>query len=162
MLKEFWSRMQFFLSGKRRAEVDEEIGFHMEREIEANLAAGMTPDEARRQAAIAFGGRERAREQCREERPSWSLELLLRDLRFAFRGLVRSYGLSLIAILTLAIAICANTTIFSLLNQALLRALPVNRPDELVVFSFAGGLYGHHHSEGGSTSGHIHEFSYPM
>jgi len=154
--------VQFVFGGKQREEVDEEIGFHIEREVEANVAAGMSLDEARRQAAIAFGGRERAREQCREERPSWSLELLLRDVRFAFRGLARSYGLSLIAILTLAIAICANTTIFSLLNQALLRALPVSRPDELVVLSFAGSLYGHHHSEGGSDDAHIHEFSYPM
>jgi predicted permease len=162
MLNELWSRVQFFFGGKQREEVDEEIGFHIEREVEANVAAGMSLDEARRQAAIAFGGRERAREQCREERPSWSLELLLRDVRFAFRGLARSYGLSLIAILTLAIAICANTTIFSLLNQALLRALPVSRPDELVVLSFAGSLYGHHHSEGGSDDAHIHEFSYPM
>ncbi|MGA2252211.1 ADOP family duplicated permease [Terracidiphilus sp.] len=131
MLNELWSRVQFVFGGKQREEVDEEIGFHIEREVEANVAAGMSLDEARRQAAIAFGGRERAREQCREERPS-------------------------------AIAICANTTIFSLLNQALLRALPVSRPDELVVLSFAGSLYGHHHSEGGSDDAHIHEFSYPM
>ena len=162
MLNKLWSRVRFFFGGKRREEVDEEIGFHMEREVEANLAAGMSLEEARRQAAIAFGGRERAREQCREERPSWSLELLLRDVRFAFRGLARNYGLSLIAILTLAIAICANTTIFSLLNQALLRALPVSRPEELVVLSFAGSHPGHHHSDGGSEEGHIHEFSYPM
>ncbi len=162
MLSEFWARVRFFFGGKRREEVDEEIGFHMEREVEANLAAGMGLEEARRQAAIAFGGRERAREQSREARPSWSLELLLRDVRFALRGLGRNYGLSLIAVLTLAIAICANTTIFSLLNQALLRALPVSRPEELVVFSFAGSHYGHHHSEGGSDEGHIYEFSYPM
>jgi putative ABC transport system permease protein len=162
MLSGLFERVRFFFGGKQREEVDEEIGFHMEREVEANLAAGMSMEEARRQAAIAFGGRERAREQCREERPSWSLELLLRDVRFAFRGLARNYGLSLIAILTLAIAICANTTIFSLLNQAMLRALPVSRPDELVVLSFAGSFYGHHHSEGGSDEGHVHEFSYPM
>src|SRR6202789_1496408 len=162
MLSGLFARVRFFFGGKQHEEVDEEIGFHMEREVEANLAAGMSVEEARRQAAIAFGGRERAREQCREELPSWSLELLLRDVRFAFRGLARNYGLSLIAILTLAIAICANTTIFSLLNQALLRALPVSRPDELVVLSFAGSLYGHHHSEGGSDDAHIHEFSYPM
>jgi putative ABC transport system permease protein len=162
MLSGLWARVRFFFGGKRREEVDEEIGFHMEREIQANLEAGMSPEEARRQAAIAFGGRERAREQCREERPAWRLELLLRDLRFAFRGLARNPGLSIIAILTLAIAICANTTIFSLLSQALLRALPVSRPDELVVLSFAGSHPGHHHSDGDSPEGHIHEFSYPM
>jgi putative ABC transport system permease protein len=162
MLSGLWARVRFFFAGKRREEVDEEIGFHIERQVEANLAAGMSAEEARRQAGITFGGRERAREQSWEERPSWSLELLLRDIRFAFRGLARNYGLSLIAIFTLAIAICANTTIFSLLSQALLRALPVARPDQLVVFSFAGSHPGHHHSEGDSVEGHVYEFSYPM
>lgn len=162
MLKEILARLRFLFTSKSRVEVDEELQFHIDREMEANLAAGMSAEEARRQASIAFGGRERAREQCREERPSWSLELLLRDIRFACRGLLRNPGLSLIATFTIAIAICANTAIFSLLNQALLRALPVSRPDQMVVLSFAGSYYGHHHSEGGSTEGHIHEFSYPM
>ena len=162
MMAEFFSRVRFFFTGKLRAEVDDELQFHIARQIEANLAAGMNADEAQRQAQIAFGGVERAREQCREQRPSWSLELLLRDLRFAFRGLVRNPGLALAAVLTLALAIGANTTIFSLLNQALLRALPVHDPQQLVVFSFAGSHGGHWDSEGGSTPGHIHEFSYPM
>jgi putative ABC transport system permease protein len=162
MLKETLSRLRFLFKGKSRLEVDEELQSHIARQVEANVAAGMPADEARRQAAIAFGGRERTREQCREEHPSWSLELLLRDIRFAIRGLLRNPGLSIAAILTLAIAICANTTIFSLLSQALLRTLPVSRPEQLVVLSFAGSHYGHHHSAGGSPEGHIHEFSYPM
>jgi putative ABC transport system permease protein len=162
MLKETLSRLRFLITGKSRLEVDEELQFHIDRQVQANVAAGMPVEEARRQAAIAFGGRERTREQCREERPAWSVELLLRDIRFAFRGVLRNPGLSLAAILTLAIAICANTTIFSLLSQALLRTLPVSRPDQLVVLSFAGSHYGHHHSDGGSPEGHVHEFSYPM
>ncbi len=162
MLKETLSRLRFLFAGKSRREVDEEIQFHFDREVEGNLAAGMPAEEAHRLAAVAFGGRERAREQCREARPSWSMELLLRDIRFAFRGLLRHRGLSLVAILTLAIAVCANAAIFSLLNQALLRTLPVSRPNQLVVFSFAGTYYGHHHSEGGDRDGHVYEFSYPM
>ncbi|HTW45023.1 MAG TPA: ABC transporter permease [Acidobacteriaceae bacterium] len=162
MLGEFWSRVRFLFVGKRREEVDEEIRFHIERQIEANLAEGMSPEEAGRQAFIAFGGRERAREQCREERPSWGLELLARDLRFAMRGLLRNRGLTTVAVLTLTLAIAANSSIFSLLNQALLRALPVRDPNQLVVFSFAGDTDGHSHSEGGSTPGHRYEFSYPM
>ncbi len=55
MLREWWSRIRFFVTGKKRAEVDEELRFHMEREVEANLAAGMPEAEARRRAAIAFG-----------------------------------------------------------------------------------------------------------
>ena len=95
MLSEWLSRARFFFAGKRRVEVDDELQFHIDRQIDANLAAGMSPSEARRQAALAFGGRERAREQCREERPSWTLELLLRDLRFALRGLLRNPGLAM-------------------------------------------------------------------
>ena len=81
MLTEWWSRLRYFMAGKKRAEVDEEIQFHLEREFEANVAAGMTAAEAKRRAAIAFGGRERAREQCRQERPSFFLEALGRDLQ---------------------------------------------------------------------------------
>jgi putative ABC transport system permease protein len=81
MVREWLSRFRFFFLGKPRTEVDEEIQFHMERQIEVNLAAGLSPAEARRHAAIGFGGRERAREQCREQRPSWRFESLGRDLR---------------------------------------------------------------------------------
>jgi putative ABC transport system permease protein len=162
MFREAMSRLRFLFAGKSRAEVDEELQFHIDRQIEAHIAAGMSGDDARRQAIIEFGGRERAREQCREERPSWSLELVLRDLRFAFRGLLRNPGLASVAVLTLAVAICANSTIFSLLSQALLRALPVQDPSQLVVLSFAGSHPGHRESHGGSTEDHIHEFSYPM
>lgn len=162
MVREFWSRMRFLFAGKRRRDVDDEIAFHMERQVEANVAAGMSVKEARRQAGIAFGGRERAREQCRGERPAWTLELLLRDVRFAMRGLLRNPGLTVVAVLTLALAIGANTTIFSLLSQALLRALPVHDPQQLVVLSYAGSHEGHTHSDGGNTPGHRHEFSYPM
>ncbi len=143
-------------------EVDEEIQFHLEREIEANVAAGMPVAEARRRAAVAFGSRERTREACREERPSFPLETLGRDLRYGLRGLWRNPGFTLVAVLTLALAIGANTTIFSLIDQALLKSLPVPEPDKLVVLSFAGARPGHIHSEGGDTLGRIHEFSYPM
>src|SRR5271170_2787347 len=162
MLSEWWSRLRYFVAGKKRAEVDEEIQFHLEREIEANVAAGMPVAEAKRRAEIAFGGREREREQCRQERPSFFLESLGRDVRYGLRGLRRNPGFTSVAVLTLALAIGANATIFSLIDQALMRALPVANPNELVVLSFAGSMTGHLHSEGGSRSGHWHEFSYPM
>jgi hypothetical protein len=162
MIREGFSRLRFLFTGKKRVEVDEEIQFHLEREVEANIAAGMTPAEARRRATIAFGSRERAREECREERPSWALENLGRDLRYGVRGLLRNPGFTIVAVLTLALAIGANTTIFSLLDQALMRALPVKDPNRLVVLSFAGNADGHTHSEGGNSAGHRHEFSYPM
>ena len=162
MLREWWSRLRFFVAGRKRAELDEEIQFHLERQMEANLAARMSSAEAQRQAAIAFGSRERTREECRAQRPSFALESLGRDLRYGLRGLWRNPGFSLVAVLTLALAIGANATIFSLIDQALMRALPVRDPAQLVVLSFAGSNPGHIHSEGGSSPGHLHEFSYPM
>lgn len=162
MFTEWFSRLRFVVLRKRRSEVDEELRFHIERQIEANLAAGMPADEARRQAAIAFGGAQRTREECREARPGWTIELVLRDLRLGLRGLLRSPGLTSVAVLTLALAIAANSTIFSLLSQALLRALPVRNPQQLVVLNFGGATDGHTHSDGGDRPGHHYEFSYPM
>ena len=162
MLSEWWSRMRFLVTGKKRADVDDELAFHMEREIEANIAAGMPATEARRRAGIAFGSRERAREECRAERPSYFLESLGRDLRFGLRGLWRNPGFTLMAVLTLGLAVGTNATIFSLFDQALMQALPVRSPNELVVLKFAGSRSGHVHSEGGDKPGHHHEFSYPM
>ncbi len=161
-MREWLSRTGFFFLGKRRSDVDEEIQFHLEREVEVNLAAGMSPEEARRQAAIRFGGRERAREECREQRPSWAMEALWRDIRYGLRGLIRNPGFTAIAILTLALTIGAGSAIFSLLNQALLQALPVQEPERLVVLSYAGDHTGHVHSDGGNSPNKQHEFSYPM
>ena len=75
----------------RHREVDEELAFHLERQVEANVAAGMTAEEARRQAAIAFGGVERAREQCREARPGylWRCWCRMCDMRFGDFGAIR-------------------------------------------------------------------------
>lgn len=162
MFSEWLTFLRFAVFRKRRSEVDEELQFHIERQTEANLAVGMPIDMAQRQAAIAFGGRERTREQCREAQPGWTMEMLLRDLRFGIRGLLRNPGLALVAVLTLAIAVAANSTIMSLLSQALLRSLPVRDPHRLVVLNFAGATDGHTHSEGGDRPGHHYEFSYPM
>jgi predicted permease len=162
MIGEIWARVKFLFAGKKRREVDEEIAFHLERETEENMARGMNKEEARRQAAIAFGGRERAREECREERPRFELESVVRDVKYGVRGLWRNPGFTAVAVLTLALGIGANATIFSLMDQALLSTLPVKDPGQLVVLSFAGDRSGHLHSDGGDTRGHIHEFSYPM
>jgi predicted permease len=87
---------------------------------------------------------------------------LIGDLRFALRQIARSPGFAITAVVTLALAIGANTAIFTLLNQALLRALPVKDPNQLVVLSYAGTTEGHKESHGGDSPGHDHYFSYPM
>lgn len=162
MMREWWTKVRFFIAGKSRREVDEELVFHLEREREANLARGMTEEEARRQAVIAFGSCERAREECREQRPRYVLEAVSRDIKYGLRGLARNPAFTLVAVITLSLAIGANATIFSLMDQALLRALPVKDPGQLVVLSYAGDRQGHAHSYGGNSRGHNHEFSYPM
>lgn len=162
MLTEWFSRLRFFVAGRSRSEVDEELQYHIDRETEANIAGGMPVVDARRQATIAFGSRERARDECREEHPAWFLESVLRDIRYGLRGLWHNPGFTIVAVLTLALAIGANTAVFSLLDQALMRALPVQNPGQLVVLSFAGGSPGHTESQGGNSPGHRHEFSYPM
>ena len=83
-------------------------------------------------------------------------------MKYGLRGLARNPMFAAVAVLTLALAIGANTTIFSLLDQALMQALPVKNPGELVVLSFAGSGEGHTESHGGDSAGHKHEFSYPM
>ncbi len=89
MMTEWLTRLRFLLRGKARTDVDEEIAYHLERQTQANIAAGMPREEARRQAAIAFGGVQWTREQCREEQPAWRIESFLRDVRYGLRGLVR-------------------------------------------------------------------------
>ena len=132
MLNQFLTRLRFFIAGRSRGEVDEELRFHLDQQIEANLQAGMSPEEAHRQAAVAFGGLQSAREQCRQERPRYWLESLLRDLRFALRTFRRSPTFSLTVVLTLMLGIGSTTAVFSVVDRILFRSLPYGDSDRLV------------------------------
>ena len=112
--------------------MDEELEFHLEQQIEANVAAGMTPQEARRQAAIAFGGVERAREECREARPGYRLEMVVQDVRYALRGFRRNPVFTVTIVVTLMLGIGATTAVFSVVDRILFRALPYAHADRLV------------------------------
>lgn len=116
-------------------EMDSEIRFHLERATEQNLKAGMTPEEARRQARIAFGGAESVREEHRDARGMRWLEDALADTRFGLRALLRNPVLATTAIITLALGIGANTAIFSVVNAVILRPLPFPASDRLVKLS---------------------------
>jgi predicted permease len=126
-------------------ELDEELGYHLDRQIEANLAGGMTPDAARTAALRAIGGVEQRKEECRDTRGISPIENLVRDLRLAIRQLRKQPGFTVTAILSLALGIGANTAIFQLLNALSLRTLPVRAPHELVEMRLTGdGRAGRH------------------
>ena len=126
-------------------ELDEELRDHVERQIDANIAAGMTPDQARTAALRAMGGIEQRKEECRDTRGVSFVENLLRDLRLAIRQLRKQPGFTFTAIASLALGIGANTAIFQLLNALSLRPLPVRAPHELVEMRLTGdGRAGRH------------------
>ena len=129
-----WGLRLRFLFRKQTVEeeMEEEIRFHIEMEIRKNLSEGMSPGEARRQAHLTFGGIERTKEGVRDRRGTRPLEDLIDDARYASRQLRKTPLFTLVAILTLAIGIGANTSIFSLVNGALLRNRPFRDADELV------------------------------
>jgi predicted permease len=118
--------------GEVERELDDELAFHLQLETERNIAAGMAPEDARRQAMIAFGGLERTKEEVRDSRGFGRLDAGLRDVRYALRGLQRAPGFALATVLTLALGVGAPTAVFTLVNSILLQPLPYPESDRLV------------------------------
>ncbi len=113
-------------------DLDDELRDHLERATEAGIAQGLSPAEARRLAIVSMGGVEGRREECREARGLTIVWSVAQDLRFASRMLRRRPIFSLAAIVTLALAIGANVSIFGLIDRVLLHPLDVPEPARLL------------------------------
>jgi predicted permease len=128
---------KLFQKSVLKREIDEELRFHIEQRTAENIAAGMSLEDAVREARKRFGNFQTVREQCRESRGASFGETTVQDVRFGLRMLRKNPGFAAVAVLTLALGIGANTAIFSLINAALLKALPVQNPRQLILLEWA-------------------------
>lgn len=133
MMKALTRRVRALLRREElEGELDEELRFHIEKEIEQNVARGMSPAEARRAALVEFGGVERVREECRDVRGVRLLDDLFQDLRYALRVLAKNPAFTLVSVFSLALGIGVNATVFGFVNAVMLRPLALPDHAELV------------------------------
>jgi predicted permease len=128
-----WLR-RLFSRNRLEIDLDKELRFHFESQVADKVRSGASENEARRLTRIEFGGIEQIKEDCRESRGTLWVESMVQDIRYGVRQIRNSPGFSIVAILSLALGIGANTAIFTLLNAILLRSLPVHDPEELLLF----------------------------
>src|SRR5262244_2270712 len=116
-------------------EMDDEMRFHLLMRTRENIERGMRPDEAEREARRRFGNAGRIKDLARDIKGGGFMETLLQDLRYGARMLLKNPGFTLIAVITLALGIGANTAILSVADKLLLRQLPVKNPSRLALIS---------------------------
>ena len=122
-----------FRRNSMETELEQELRFHFEREVEKHIRAGMPPDQARRHTRLTFGGHEQVKEDCREARGTRLLETLFQDIRYGLRFHRKSPSFFIIAALTLALGIGASTAVFSLVDTVLLKSSPYPNASRVVV-----------------------------
>src|SRR3954469_21551889 len=131
--REAWARFrQLFRSRQTAVEIDEELRFHIEQQTAENIRSGLSPEEARRQALLRFGGTEQTREQCYRESRFLSLDHISQDVSYAFRTMRKRPAFHLVVIGILALGLGANTAIFAIAKSLLLDQLPFRNPEQIV------------------------------
>jgi predicted permease len=140
MLNDLLYRIRtLFRSKAVEAELNDELRFHFERQVEKLMGAGVGRDEAMRQARLSLGGLEQVKEECRQARGVALIEALAQDIGYALRILRKSPGFTAAVTLSLALGIGANTAVFSLIDAVMWRMLPVKNPEGLLLLVHGQG-----------------------
>jgi predicted permease len=136
--------LSLFRRQNQSAQLNSELQFHLEQEIRENIARGLSPEEARYAALRLFGNPTLISEQARSTWSGGRFEKLVTDLRHGARGLIRSPGFALAAILVMALGIGATTSLFTIVHAVLLKPLPFREPSQLVMVAehFRAGVPG--------------------
>src|SRR6266550_4268718 len=150
-----WQLANWFRRKKLESDLDRELHYHLDRRIIDLERSGLPTEEARRQALLELGGIAQIQEEVRDIWLTRWLRDFVHDLRFSARSIFRSPSITATAVLTLALGIGATTALYSLIDQIVLRALPVDHPERLVLFNWNG-------EQLAETFGSDHLMSYPI
>ncbi|HEV2418561.1 MAG TPA: ABC transporter permease [Terriglobia bacterium] len=135
MLNDLVYRLRaLFQRGAVEADLSDELRFHYEQEVEKHVNAGLSRQEAQRQAGLSFGGIDQTKEECRDARGVRFIETILQDVRYGLRQLRRNPGFTAIAVITLALGIGGTSAIFSYINAWIIKPLPYPHSERLMAF----------------------------
>jgi len=149
MLSDWMLRLRaLFRRSSLENDLDAELQFHLDHQVQAHLARGLDQDQAMRRARLEFGGLEQIKEEYRDALGIGAIDRVRQDLRLSLRSLRATPTVTAIAILSLALGIGATAAIFSIINSLLLRTLPVKDPARLVLLT--------------DTPTHARSWSYPI